>query len=74
MKMNQTRQKSLAAKIVGAIPKLLPHADLSELDIISSYDNYYYSRHKVFVLCRFIEQNLMMMKVLGTISILKQVK
>lgn len=41
-------QKSLAVKIVGAIPKLLPHADLSELDIISSYDNYYYSRHNSF--------------------------
>ena len=41
-------QKFLAARIVGAIPKLLPHADLSELDIISSYDNYYYSRHNSF--------------------------
>ena len=40
-------QKSLAVKIIDAIPKLLPGADLSELDIISSYDNYYYSRHKV---------------------------
>ncbi len=41
-------QKTLAARIVGAIPKLLPRDDLSELDIISSYDNYYYSRHNTF--------------------------
>ena len=41
-------QKSLAVKIIDAIPELLPSADLSELVIISNYDNYYYSRHNSF--------------------------
>ena len=41
-------QKPLTAKIMDAIPKLLPGADLSALDTISDYDNYYYSRHNSF--------------------------
>ena len=41
-------QNSLAVKIIDAIPKLLPSADLTELGLISNYDNYYYSRHDSF--------------------------
>ena len=40
--------KSLATRITDAIPMLLPDSDLSELEIISNYDNYYYSRHNSF--------------------------
>ena len=41
-------QNSLDVKIIDAIPKLLPSADLTELGLISNYDNYYYSRHDSF--------------------------
>ena len=45
---DESELKSLAARITDAIPMLLPDSDLSELEIISTYDNYYYSRHNSF--------------------------